>query len=509
MSGIVKKVRWLLLFSLTIALSLNSLSVLAETEFFPPVREVVVYTDGLGFVVRTGEVALSEDGVYIFDQLPPVLKGSLSVFAEDSAVQIEQVTAYQEEQTVEYPITGGKDFIRENIGRPVQVLTEEQTVTGKIKSFLEPNLFVVTVTHKNGVTADHVYPLDKVTAFYLLEPAVITKEVKEKVGKLRVKTGNLRGGGPLVLGLSYLQTGIAWVPEYTLDLQNTERGGILSFSATVQNDLDDLAGVTMYLAEDGPRFDREISPLVIFDGEARQYGKAPLYLAEVTTRGVNKQAFDLAAGIDEEYLPSMLMYKKSGITLKKGERAVLPIFQGAIRVEPIYRLELARNAYNAQLRKEPIWKGYRVHNDSAMHWVKGNVLVRMGDKPLALQEFPFVAPRGSGVIKVLTEKSILSEVTEVEFERIQAALTYHNLQYSSVQVRGEIELLNTKDENVFISVSQLIPGEVSEASDGAVLTKKANSLSGPNPQTEAVWEVTIPARGTKRLTYTYQTYVTP
>lgn len=506
---IVKKVRWFFLFSLAIVLSLNTLSVSAETKFFPAVREIVVYTDGLGFVVRTGEVALSEDRVYVFDHLPPVLNGSLTVFTGDAAVLIEQVTAYQEEQITQQPITGGTDFFRENVGRPVQVLTEEQTVTGKIKGFLEPNLLVVTVTHKNGVTADHVYPLDKVTAFYILEPATTTQEVKEKDGKLRIKTGKVRGSGPLVLGLSYLQTGITWVPQYTLDLQNNEHGGVLSFSATVQNDLDDLVDTTMYLAEDGPRFDRELSPLVVFDEEARHYGKAPLYLAEVTTRGVSKQAFDLAAGVEHEYLPSLLMYKKTGITLKKGERAVLPIFQGVIRVEPIYRLELARTAYNAQLRKEPIWKGYRVYNDSAMHWVKGHVLVKMGDKPLALQEFPFIAPRSSGTIRVLTEKSILSEVTEVEFERVQSALTYHNVQYSSVQIKGEIELLNTKDEKALLSVSHLIPGEVSAASDGASLTKQANSLSGPNPQTQVTWEVTIPAHGTKRLTYTYQTYVTP
>ena len=46
-----------------------------------------------------------------------------------------------------------------------------------------------------------------------------------------------------------------------------------------------------------------------------------------------------------------------------------------------------------------------------------------------LQEFPFV-PLGSGTIRVLTEKSISSEVTEVEFERVQNAVTYHNVQYS-------------------------------------------------------------------------------
>jgi len=508
-SGVLKKIRWALFFILSIALSANIVLARAEAERdnFLPVREIVIYTDGLGFVVHEGEVAPSDDGTYNLERLPRALKGSLNVFPKDTSVLIEQVTTYQEEQTIHRPLETGAEFFNANSGRPIQLLAGGEAVTGRVKRFLAPDLLVVTVNHENGVTSDHVYPLEKITAFYLLEPAVVSKEVQEKVGKLRIEAGGKSSSGPLAVGLSYLQTGVTWNPEYTLDLQSSERGGTLSLSAVIRNDLVDLAGATVYLAEDGPRFNREISPLVVFDEGADELGKIPFYTAEVTARGVAKQAMDLASGIKEEYIPSLLMYKKSDIFLNKGERAILPIFQGVVRVEPIYRLELARSFYNSELVKEPIYKGYRVYNDSKMHLVAGEVLVKMGDKPLALQEFPFIAPRSFGEIRVLTEKSIISKVTEVEFERIQGALTYHDRQYSSIQVRGEIELHNTKDENIMINVTHLAPGEVTEASDGAALTKKAGFGSGPNPQTEVVWEVPLPARGVKVLTYVYQTYL--
>ena len=81
----------------------------------------------------------------------------------------------------------------------------------------------------------------------------------------------LRGGDPngqYPVTLSYLQKGITWFPEYILDLRS-EHGAELIFSAVVKNDLIDLENTTLYLAEEGPRFDGEISPLVVFTEEEK------------------------------------------------------------------------------------------------------------------------------------------------------------------------------------------------------------------------------------------------
>ena len=66
------------------------------------------------------------------------------------------------------------------------------------------------------------------------------------------------------VGISYLQGGLSWSPEYIINIDPSEQSGVFSFSGVVQNDVDDLVNTTVYLAESGPQFAFGLSPLVVF-----------------------------------------------------------------------------------------------------------------------------------------------------------------------------------------------------------------------------------------------------
>lgn len=505
----MRKIPWLMLLLLGLMLMVN-LTVWAEGGEPPLIKEAVIYSDGLVFLVREGRVDF-ENGEGVIALLPQALRGSLNVYAKDPMLRIDQVTAFQEEiERGEEPLKSGEEFFRANIGKPLQLVTADGSLTGTVKGFIEPDLLIVTITHENGIISDEVIPVGRITAYSLLEPPVLTEKVKETAGRLRIKLQSQSITGQSTIGLSYLQTGISWYPEYILNLQS-ETVGDLTFSAVIKNDLDDLKGATIYLAEEGPHFTREVSPLVIF----APLEKALAYPAEVTTRRIMKgQEVEFLSGTEEERLPSLRMYKKQDFNLKKGERAVIPLFRGGVRVEPIYRLELSRSSYGSEISVGSAWKGYRIYNDSpTTHWPAGKIMINMENKslslsvPLSLRSLPSIPPQSSGEIRVLTDTDIETGVTEEEFERIQGALTFQERDYSSVRVTGEIRLINHKSEDIKIKVTYLVPGEVNQASDGATITKKALRLTGPNPQTEVAWEVTLPARGLTKLSYVYQTYV--
>ena len=76
-----------------------------------------------------------------------------------------------------------------------------------------------------------------------------------------------------------------------------------------------------------------------------------------------------------------------------------------------------------------------------------------------------------------------------------------------VKVRGAVILDNYKEETVKISVTQRLFGEVTAAGDQGKITKKAPVANNPNPQSEIAWEVELPARGEKKLTYVYKVYL--
>ncbi len=501
-AGKVVKRKWFLLFLLSLAPALHP-SVSAEDSFSLPVKEAVVYPGGMAFLVHEGEVFL-ENGECTLDFLPQALKGSLRLYSPTSGITVEQVTAFRDRTEKESAVQNRGEFFRENIGKPIQLLTEEEFVTGKLKGFIDPDLLVVTVLHDSGLTSDQVYPLSQITTYYFLEPVNLHKKTEEEKGKLRVR---LHGAvtPACSLGLSYLQTGLTWYPEYILDL-HSEYGAELLFSGVVTNDLIDLENITLYLAEEGPAFTRELSPLVIFDRQEETLARAVL-----TSRGVVPEAdTGFYYGVQDQSLPSLLVYSVSGVSLGKGERAVFPLFRGVVRVEPVYCLEISHPGYGRELPEIPVHKGYRIFNDSArLFWQEGQVLITRDNIPLGLRRLPYIPPGSSGEIIVQTDSSIRAKVSEEEFERIQRSLVFQEQTYSLVKVRGEITLKNHKEEAVNVVVSQLLSGEVTAAGDGGKITRKAPFYHSPNPQTEITWEVAIPAGAERKLTYVYQTYILP
>lgn len=492
----MKRRKWLFFLFLVVVTGVFAFTTggAAESGYRLPVKQVVVYPDGFSFLVHEGEVRL-RNGECVLDFLPQALRGSLRVSTPASGVSVEQVRA--EAIPKKIPFEKEEEFFRQNTGKSVQLLLADgEFVSGKIKGFIGTDLLVVTVLHGNG-SIDQAYPLDRIAAYYFIDRANLEKEEIENTGRLLVR---LRGGDPngqYPLTLSYLQKGITWFPEYILDLRS-EHGAELIFSAVVKNDLIDLENTTLYLAEEGPRFDGEISPLVVFTEEEKDL---LLYAASQE----NLRAFH---GVGESTLPSLRVYSMPSISLKKGTRIVLPLFHGTIRTEPIYCLNFSQSGSGGDYSDLPVWKGYRLFNDSSRRfWVEGQAMITSDNIPLGLRRFPYIPPQGSGEILVQTDGSIRARVEEEEFERTRRTISFRGQEYMLVKVRGAVILDNYKEETVKISVTQRLFGEVTAAGDQGKITKKAPLANNPNPQSEIAWEVELPARGEKKLTYVYQVYL--
>jgi len=475
-----------------------------EAGFIPPVTEAVIYPDGFAFLVRKGETVL-ENGEWVLDLLPPALNGSLRVYSEDPGLELEQVVAYREEVARERSLGSLEELFRENINKPLQVMVNGELIGGVLKGFLEPSYLVLTVTHPNGVSADEIYSLEAIDSYHFLTPVTLKKTETEYEGKLRVRfrePAAQRGIYPV--GISYLQTGLSWNPEYIVNL-DSEQSGVLSYSGVVCNEATDLTNTTVYLVEKGAQFSPELSPLVFFPTDQGYVAKR----AELTVMG-------LRAAESQAYPPkpptvdvsSLIMYKHNNVvTLKKGERIQLPLFRGAVRVEPLYQVRISRPHFSQEVVVDPVWKVYRVYNNSSIPWIEGRVLLMMRDRPLGMGEFPYIAINQSGEIRVMTEPEIRVQASEVEFERVQGSLVYKEQEYALVRVRGEITLENTKNTQVKMKVTHQVPGEVLSVGEGGSAVKKAVFQVGLNPTSELSWEVTLWPQSQSMLTYTYQTYL--
>ena len=475
-----------------------------EAGFSPPVKEAVIYPDGFAFLVREGETSL-ENGECVLDLLPPALNGSLKVYSDDPDLELEQVVAYRDQVVKEKSLGSLEELFQENTGKPLQLMVNGELVSGVLKSFLQPSFLVLTVSYPNGVSADEIYPLEMIDSYHFLGSVALSKEETGYEGKLRIKFRELGvPKGVYPVGISYLQTGLSWSPEYIINLES-EQSGVLSYSGVVCNEGADLINATVYLVEKGAQFSSELSPLVFFPTDQGYLAKR----AELTVMGIQpEKSMAYTPNLLTVEASSLIMYKHNNeVTLKKGERVQLPLFRGAVRVEPLYQVQLSRSLFSQEVSVAPVWKVYRVYNNSSIPWIEGRVMLMMRGRPLGMGEFPYIAMNQSGEIRVMTEPEIRVQASEVEFERVQGSMVFQEQEYTFVRVRGEITVENTKNSQVKMKVTHQVPGEVLSVGEGGSAVKKALFQIGPNPTSELSWELTVWPQSQAQLTYTYQTYV--
>ncbi len=473
----------------------------------PPITEAVIFPDGFAFLVRKGEIAL-ENSECVFDLLPQALNGSLEVFSTDSGLVLEEVVAYREERTEEIPVCSLAELFRANTGKMVELRVNDEVVSGVVKSFLDPHYLVVSTTDDEGNSTDQLYSLEWIGAYHFLEPVSLARQETGCEGKLRVRfrESGIRSA-TYPVGISYLQAGLSWSPEYVINIDPSEQSGVFSFSGVVVNEVDDLVNTTVYLAEKGPQFAFGLSPLVVFETDQGFTARR----SELTAMGVQSDKLAFASGIEMETSASRVMYnmyRRNEVTLKKGERVLLPLYRSGVRVEPLYQVRLFRSSGSSgQISAEPVWKVYRIYNNSPFPWIEGRVMLMMAERPLGMGAFPYIARNQSGEIQVMMEPAIRVKASEIEFERVQGGIDFQDREYAFVRIRGEIEIDNTKDTEVTLKVTHEVPGEVVSVGEGGTVVRKAVLQAGPNPTSELNWEITLWPRSQQKLNYTYQTYL--
>ena len=275
----------------------------------PPITEAVIFPDGFAFLVRKGEIAL-ENSECVFDLLPQALNGSLEVFSTDSGLVLEEVVAYREERTEEIPVCSLAELFRANTGKMVELRVNDEVVSGVVKSFLDPHYLVVSTTDDEGNSTDQLYSLEWIGAYHFLEPVSLARQETGCEGKLRVRfrESGIRSA-TYPVGISYLQAGLSWSPEYVINIDPSEQSGVFSFSGVVVNEVDDLVNTTVYLAEKGPQFAFGLSPLVVFETDQGFTARR----SELTAMGVQSDKLAFASGIEMETSASRLMPACPGV----------------------------------------------------------------------------------------------------------------------------------------------------------------------------------------------------
>lgn len=498
-----------------------------------PVRRAVVFKNGLGFLSRSGPVT-QENGTIAIDAIPPAAYGTLWVgFADGGAVT--EVLASSVDRPGERQAGGITDLLAANPGAQVTLtLRSGASLSGTI----------VAPETDGGTAADAlmlesagrfvaVAHADVLSASFASRPRSILADVK-RGETLRIRTDARDGRRDLTL--SYLTKGIGWTPEYAVELRPDGTAAI-AMRALLVNDSIDLAASEVLFAVGYPSFTFAEVPtpldvrrsLAEFFQELRRDRTDwnASALANVMTQSVvsprnmprgGEGGYDsTAAGVAGEAEQDLFLYSKSGVTLKRGERAAYPILAANAAFKHVFDWEIGdvssidpwgyRTSGPQSQLVDQVWHSLRLDNAGKLPWTTGPAIVTEKGTPIAQNTLHYTAPGASTLLRLTVAPDILAEREEWEASRESGALQRFGHRYDAVTIEGKLDVTNRRGEAVTLSIRKSLTGTVSAASDNGKPTKLSTRPSAVNPASRIDWSIPLAAGEQKSVTYKYTVYV--
>lgn len=574
----------------------------AQAHFTPQITDLTVFKDGHVLVLSRGTATL-EDGWCRTRAVPVPVLGTFWTFVGEKGARVDFVKAGFAETTEMRPCLSFDEIVRANVGRQAVIVEQPKdappiTHKGTLRGILEhtaPREADVTRTRparwdrfRGHIPAARTREtrLDEassLSSFLMLEteaglqliqrayvrsislagkdPVTVRAE-KKKVREiaLRVVSNGKPLGGKHEIGMVYLQKGIRWIPNYHIELLDGGKAK-LTLQGTVINDLADLENVHLRLVVGVPSFlmKDSLSPVAL-----REVGlQLSSYFRPPDRGGVSRQTYVLSNAMMSQIaapvtprevrggggpdIPSegqredLFLYHREGVSLKKGERAVVHLLEITVPYEDIYAWDIPaippRDLWghvgrDQQRRLARAYTGARaIHkirltNAGSTPWTTGPAAIFRGPTPLGQQLLTYTSVKNKVDVPITIATDLNTSKEEVEVRRQHNALKIGSTSYTKVTLKGKLTVTNFKAKAVRLVVKRQVVGAVASASnDGKI--RRANPLEDAvadlgglqwyswgwpwwylslNPFSEIVWEATVPKGKSVTFAYDYSYY---
>jgi len=498
-------------------------------------KTLAVFKNGLGFFSREGKTAVDRNGWAITEVVPDAALGTLWLRADG----LEELIAVKEEKEKEEAIqaTSLEELLKANADREVTVTLDDRTLSGKIRPLADdkPVSFIIMNTPEGEVALR----TGQIREIRFQQPSAdrFIRKTKETVRRLKFRTGKPGTGREETVNYYYLQKGIGWTPSYLVDIRDSKKAKI-AMQALLINDVEDVEDLDVYFVVGYPNFVYAdiLSPMNLAEslsqflasleggGTRRLRGgitsnimqQRATFAEERSAVGGDIFDFSVTTGTPGASEEDLFLYRKKGVTLRKGERASYYIFSGEVDYRHIYQFDvpdtLNVDRYgNSQQRQgegttgPQVWHSLKLLNSTVYPWTTAPAFIVTGDKPLAQDTINYTPKGVETNLKITVATDVKTDYHEYEEARQRdVKIRYDN--YDLVTVRGEIYLKNCKAEDINMEVKKSITGEVVEAGDGKV-KKVAEGITGVNSSSLISWEIPLKAGKEITLPYSYKVYI--
>jgi hypothetical protein len=528
----------------------------------PKVKSVALFKNGLGFFFKSAETPL-KDGWACLDSLPDAALGSFWIGTLGKGGPITDLVTYKQKLSESVDATSIAELLEVNTGKRVALLYTvgsettrlEGTLVGvpsskrienpeilrrisasdyrrvQVEAAIEVDRLAgsIVLLKVEGKDRTTVRALNKanIQSLELLESPVLTNKREYTQPRIKFRVG----GNPrsAEVTMTYLEKGITWSPSYRIDIAN-EKTAEISLDAVLANDAEDLddtevsfvVGYPNFLYSDflSPLSSRQMVSEFIQSLLSGRGTDANSPFANVMSQSIRYEprsdasmAYSSRQPLPGEASQDLYFYRKTGVTLKKGERASYGIFTAPVPYEHIYEWNISdnmnidewghrRDGNSGKESDEQVWHTVRLRNSTKQPWTTAPAFVVNGTLPVAQDILKFTPPGAKNTVRLTVASDVHGEASQVETDRQSVKLYGNN--YIVVTVDGKLKVTNSKSSGVNLEVKKSLVGEVIAASENGVATKIASKINSVNPVSESVWTFALPAGETKELTYQYK-----
>ena len=189
-----------------------------------PVREITVFKDGHALVTHEGELVTDDNGNATIDYVPVPVIGTFWAHSAQENATLRSVSSGNRKITKTRSAKQTRELLQANVGAKVSLRDHNNGIFTATIVSAEPDAAVVLLKTDLGTK---VVPADSIQEVTFLEDPKLDMSYEESRNQLRLQLdwGNHKPAKTARIGMSYLQRGIRWIPNYRLHLK--ENGTVL------------------------------------------------------------------------------------------------------------------------------------------------------------------------------------------------------------------------------------------------------------------------------------------
>ena len=479
-----------------------------------PVREVTVFKDGHAFVLHEGEMAVDEQDTVLLDQLPNPVIGTFWPYATGDGVSLQSVVAGRRVVPEKETALHVRDLLRANIGSKVRVKLSQGEFAGTIVSIpsrmppTPPDQPAASEPIKAEVgsvivlqTAEgfRALPLDSIQEVTFADTpcSEVTTESQENTLALKLQWAEGKRQPKARVGMVYLQKGLRWIPNYRIDLDGQGRAQV-TLQATLVNELVDLENVTLNLVVGVPQFKFKDTrdPIGLSQAVAQlssyfQEGSQTAFAFSNAIQSQVARSSEFRAPVehaapgdmspelqDENQHEDLYIFKAPAVSLKKGERMVLPVVKFQLPYEDIYTLqvpvgppvEMLRSLNSEQQREmarlmqapKAIHQA-RLNNTSKYPLTTAPAILLLKGQLLGQGMMTYASVGGQVDVEVTAAVNVGVTKEDRETGRTPNAAVWADHKFDRIDLEGQIEITNRTGKPIKLEVVRHVLGIVDAA----------------------------------------------